>query len=64
MSDEWSSLVWSTSKQQAKELMKLSEEEFVENINKAFMKANKSIAPLGSMSHIMKNIVSTFQPGK
>ena len=64
LSDEWSSLVWSTSKQQAKELMNISEAEFIENINQAFTKANKSVAPLDLMSNLMKDVVSTFQPGR
>jgi len=64
LSDEWSSLVWSTSKDKAKELMQLSDSEFVENLNEAFTKPNNSLIPVNALADLMKNVMSTIQPGK
>ena len=44
--------------------MQLSETEFIENVNEVFTKANKLVVPLDFLSHLMKNVVSIFQPGK
>ena len=57
-------MVWSTSRDKAKELMQLSDSEFVENLNEAFTRANKSVISVNALSDLIKNVMSTVQPGK
>lgn len=64
LSSEWSSLVWSTSKSQAKELIGLSEEEFVAEVNEAFNRDSKSHFPSEAISNLVKSGMTTLQPGK
>ena len=57
-------MVWSTSKNEAKYLMKLSEEEFIEKVNEAVHSTPPSNPVLNAASGVMKSVLSTLQPGK
>jgi len=63
MSNNTSSLVWSTTKEMAKELVKDSEEVFVERINNAVQLHGTQKGVVGAVNDTMSKLLSVVQPG-
>lgn len=64
LSNEVSSLVWSTSRQQAKELVQDSEEEFIAKVNNAISGKLSQNSILGATNDLLSSLVSTISPGQ
>lgn len=62
--DNYSSLVWSTSKEHAKLLMNLSEDEFVESINNVIQSSHETNTLVDTIASYAKYLITTIQPGR
>jgi len=63
MSQSVCSLVWSTSKENAKELMNDSEEVFIEKVNNAVLKHSTNNGLVEAVNDSMSKLLSVVQPG-
>ncbi|KAK7069589.1 putative ubiquinone biosynthesis monooxygenase, partial [Halocaridina rubra] len=64
LSDDRSSLVWSTTRENAKMLLKLSDEEFTDALNRAMWDDSKSDPRLQSVHERWMKILETFVPAR
>ncbi|XP_002736637.1 ubiquinone biosynthesis monooxygenase COQ6, mitochondrial-like [Saccoglossus kowalevskii] len=62
LSDTESSLVWSTSNQDAKKLVDLPEDQFIDAVNNAFWQESEKHPLVDTAGQIMGNVLSTLLP--
>ena len=64
MTDTLSSLVWSTSYDQAKRLVMLPEDEFIKEVNQVYQDERSTNMQLKQAKQFLKLVLSTLQPGE
>lgn len=62
LSDTCSSLVWSTSPEQAAELLKMDEETFVDAVNSAFWSSEHHSEFISSANSVLRSVISLLRP--
>lgn len=62
LSETHSSLVWSTTHEEAKKLLQMSDDEFVEAVNHAFWDDSHHVASLDIVTQIFEDVLKVLQP--